>query len=109
MKMKKDLQEIYDSIPSKWDEVKIKDLMKLGVIDVAEKEGEEGFFNGVDNTLETLSIFTGISVEELESKPAVSVQLLAKKLDFMMKFPEPNKTSNIVWKNVNEFTYGDFV
>jgi len=103
-------KNIIEKIPTAWKDVKVKDFEKLTELTIVEPDGKyNNLFVGIDNSVNVLSVFTGISAKELNSIPINEVIPLMNRLEFMKEMPQVNKKSKIKWKNVDEITYGDYI
>lgn len=107
--MKNKINEILDKLPSNWSEVKVSDFIKLGEIDIIESADFNNQLDGIENTLQVISVFTDIPVSELEEYTYLELLPMGKKLDFMLTLPEVKKESSIKWKSISDITYNDFV
>lgn len=102
-------------IPTSWDGVSIskwKKLMELG-------KGAENMRSEEFN-IEVLSIMTGMSVEEIENLPLVTVQSLLSSISFINQPPTPDKSrikrsytingkKYVVFKNLKEITTAQYI
>lgn len=103
-------KELTEQLPGSWDEMYLKDYMRLLDIQIKEHDPEtDNLFVGVDNIIEVLSELTDISVDELESVPFHQIQPMVEKLSFILTPPEPLNQSTINWKKLEEITYDNFV
>jgi hypothetical protein len=104
-------QDIIKRIPTSWETMKLEQFQKLLDIILVETEDEfsGNLFIGMDNTLMVISRLTDIPVSELEAMPIQAVNEMAKRLDFMTTLPQTKVTSNVIFKEVDEITYNDFV
>ena len=117
--MKYTVEEIYNKLPSKWEDVSIAKFAKFGAIKISGpvySENEttadvdiENLFVGADNTLKAISILADVLVEDLEDLPLVSILNLSKKIEFISEAPLPNRKCAIKWKSAAEMTYNDFI
>lgn len=107
--MKQELKDILAKIPSSWKEVKIKDYIELGKIELDLSKEFNDVVTDTDNNLKVISIFTGVPVSELENFSMLEIGKMSEKLSFMESLPVVNKSSKINWKSVEEITYNDYV
>lgn len=108
--MKRNIKEVYDKLPASWAELKYKDFKKILELPVSESDELDGIFNGQDNSIKTLSILSGISVEELYQMDLVTITALTKKIDFIMVEPDPTIVkSTLKWKEIDKISYGEYI
>ena len=105
----KTFEQLNNELPKSWEEMTLKDFIKITAIVIEEDQEFDGLFTGVDNTIEVISLLTDTPTSYIESLPLYQVQALANKMAFMLELPIPTTKSMIEWKGVNEITYNDFV
>jgi hypothetical protein len=108
--MKRNMKEVYDKLPGSWAELKFKDFKKILDIPVSESDEMDGIFNGQDNSIKTLSVLSGVSVEELYQVDLVTITALTNKIDFIMVEPDPKQAkSSLKWKEIDKISYGEYI
>lgn len=132
--MKDKAQEIYNKLPSSWEEVTVEKFMKISVIEIAEKSDFEnltadlGYISkmnlyfqelsdderkqilaGADFNLKTISVLTDVTEVELKTLHPYEIAKLIGKLEFMDVAPVPNKEGSIQFKLPDEITYDNFL
>ena len=100
------IDEILKKLPTSWNEFKLKDYLKVADVVITE---DEDVLNGLENSLKLISALTDIPANELEEYSLADINLIADKISFINKLPEPGKESIIKWKNVETVKYNDFL
>jgi hypothetical protein len=86
----------------------LKDFLKLTDIAIEEEDEFDGMFVGVNNTIKVLSTLSNVPANEIEALPMHQMNKLAKKIEFTTALPKTDAKSKIIWKKLDEVTYGDF-
>lgn len=104
-------KELIKQLPSSWSELTLKQYQQLSEVVISEEDEDEiqNLTIGQDNTLKVISMLTGVPIEQLEELPFHDLAVLASKLAFMQKPPEPAKKSSIQFKKVDEISYNDYI
>jgi len=102
------VENLLKLLPGSWDELKLKDYLKLFKVKVKETDDIDNQFVDMDNLLGTLSALTGVPENELEQFPLESVNRLATKILFIHQLPVDKKPKTRL-KKIEELTYNDYV
>lgn len=104
-------KELIKSLPGYWEELKLKDYIRLTDIQVKEDNTDEftGLFNGMDNTIQVASILSGMEPNDLESLPMGDIGAIGAKLSFLSQEFIPSNKSSIKWKDIEGCTYNDYI
>lgn len=104
-------KELIKSLPGSWEELKLKDYIRLTDIQVKEDNTDDftGLFNGMDNTIQVASILSGMEPSDLESLPMGDIGAIGAKLSFLSKEFIPSNKSSIKWKDIEGCTYNDYI
>ena len=104
------VKEILDKLPQTWQELKLKDFIKLTEINIIEQNDFSVPVSGIENSYQVLSVLSGISVDELEGLPMSTVAPLLNKISFVFNSnPDIKAKSSIAWKSFEEITFNDFI
>ena len=102
-------KELIEKLPSSWNDLQLKNFMKIMDVEIADSDEFGGMFNGVDNTIRIASVLTGVASEDLEKLPFKELNRVGETLTFMTTEPAPAKTSTIQWKSLENVSYNDYV
>lgn len=102
------IENLLKLLPGSWDELKLKDFLKIVDVVVKDTDDMDNLFVGLDNMVSVISVLTSVSVKELEEFQLESVNRLVSKISFIQNQPKPAKTS-IQWKKLEEISYNDYV
>lgn len=112
-----DYKEIYNRLPNSWDELKLKDYIKLSPVindaDSINESADEDIYtikhlSDLDKNIQIISLFSGASVEDIEQLPTEKVFDMINKLAFMGTVPVNPKTT-IKYKSFSELSYDNFI
>ncbi|GAA4326157.1 hypothetical protein [Flaviaesturariibacter amylovorans] len=111
MKAHINTKTLIQSLPSSWDELPLKDYIKLTQVEIADQDPEDplNLFTGLDNTIRVAAVLTNTPIDALEALPASIVMEMGKKLAFISEPLKPSKKGLIQWKDVESVSYDDFV
>lgn len=110
-------KELLNKLPSNWQEVKLKDYIKLApVLNVSDKKDElvdEDIYtikhlSDLDMSVQFISLLTDTPVDDIESLSMVEVNQLIQKLTFIGTVPETVKPT-IKYKEFSELSYDNFI
>lgn len=89
-------------LPKSWDDVCYKDYQKI--LNIAASD-----ISNIDKTIETISILTGISVDDLNSITPLQLHAIQKQLSFFQEQPQPKKSNKISIKKIDNLTWNEYV
>ncbi len=98
--------QLLKQLPSKWEEVTLRQFNKLTTTDITDN-GDE--FDGIQNVISIIAILTDSTVDEIESLPMKDLQELGSRLNFITTQATPSKTTRFKWKRLSDVTYNDYV
>lgn len=108
--------EILKKLPKSWKEVTLSQYQRLlpeltALTETATKnfEEEDALYYITDSMFVYLSVFTGLSIEELTKLNSIDLIKLSNRLSFIDKQPDFTKETSIEWKAFDEIKYKDLV
>ncbi len=100
------MKELLNKLPQSWEQVTLEQFQKMSSTPITE---EGTIFDGMENSIAVMSKLLDVSVDELESMSMIDLATLGNRISFMTTEPQPDKTSPIKWKKVEEISYNDFL
>ena len=107
--MTRNYKEILNRLPSGWDELSYGQYKEISLVTITEIDEVDELFIGQENTLKTLSVLTGVPIEELRSASYDEVIPMANRIAFTTLLPEYNKNHSIKWKKMDKLPYDSYV
>jgi hypothetical protein len=102
-------KEIYNRLPSSWDEVTLQKFRQLIAADKAQVEVEDDFELGTERTVTLIAAFADTTANVIEKQPFTEVVKMMEKLAFLDTEIEVLKETRIKWKKIDQITYDDYV
>ncbi|QEC78758.1 hypothetical protein [Mucilaginibacter ginsenosidivorax] len=110
-------KELLNKLPSSWEQLKLKDYIKLSpVLNAADTEGELvdddiytiKHLSDLDMSVQIISLLTDTDIEDIEALSMLEVNQLIEKLAFIGTVPKTGKPK-IAYKPFDELSYDNFI
>lgn len=109
-------KELLNKLPSSWEQLKLKDYIKLSPIlndaDAEELTDEDIYtikhLSDLDKSIQLISLLTDVSIDDIEELPMVQVSELINKLGFIGTAPQPGKPQT-AYKQFDQLSYDAFI
>jgi len=109
-------KEILNKLPSNWQQLKLKDYIKLSPV-ISDKEEDtvedsviftKQYLSELEKNILVISLLTDTHIDVIEALTMVQLNEMVSKLNFLHSSPEAVKSS-IKYKEFNQLSYDDFI
>jgi hypothetical protein len=101
--------ELYDRIPSSWEEVTLDKFRQVIALEKSMMEIEDELIPGETRTIALIAAFTDTTPDVIRSVNFIEVNRMMQKLSFLDHEIPVLQQSKIKWKKVDQITYDDYV